>query len=413
MKETMIERKYIFMTVDLNNKEYKYVLVGGGMGAGFATLGIREHDETGSILIISRETHVPYERPALTKKLWRDEDFKEEDIKIGAAEEANVDFALERNVVDVSPADKTVTLENGDVVGYESLLLSTGGEPNAIEGPEDENVFTFRELVDYRKLRQRSKENQHVIIVGGGYIGSELADSLTQNNTQVTMVFPGDQLGEDMFPEELLEEYNKLFTDRGVKLLSGKKANRYRREDGQLTLELEDGSEVTGDSIVLGLGVKPRLELPKKAGLEISQNGVVVNEKLQSSDENIYVAGDIATYPDQILGRQRIEHVDHARNSGQQVGAIMAGADDIYDHTPYLYSMIYDLNWEAIGTLDPSLDTLFDERENGSIVFYLDEGKLAGVLVWNVEVDLDDVRELLDNPPANNDDLIGSLKEQK
>ncbi|HLR92755.1 MAG TPA: FAD-dependent oxidoreductase [Atopostipes sp.] len=401
------------MTVDYHNKTYDYVLVGGGMGAGYATLGIREHDKEGSILILSREDHVPYERPALTKKLWRDEEFKVEDTKIGAEEEENVDFAFERDVVEIAPKEKSITLDNGDVVLYKKLLLSTGGEPRSIDGPEDDNVFTFRELDDYLKLREFSKKDHHVIIVGGGYIGSELADSLTQNDTQVTMVFPQSQLGEEMFPEELLDEYNKIFTSRGVNLIIEKKAERYRREGDQLVLELDDGEEITGDSIVIGLGVDPRIELAQRAGLETANDGVVVNESLQTSDPNIYAAGDIATYPDQILGRQRIEHVDHARNSGKQVGAIMAGGAKAYTHTPYLYSVIDDLSWEAIGTLDPSLNTMFDHREDGDIVFYLDGDELKGVLLWDVEVDLDDIREVLDNPPANKEDLIGLLEEQE
>lgn len=397
---------------DLNNKTFDYILVGGGMGSGFATLGIREHDQDGSILIISNETHVPYERPALTKKLWIDDEFKEEDTKIGAEDEKNVDFAFDREVVKITPEDKTVTLKNGDIVKYGKLLLSTGGEPNSIEGPEDEDVIKFRELDDYRKLRQRSGDNQEVMIVGGGYIGSELAASLSQNNTKVTMVFPQSQLGEDMFPEELLPEYNQLFIDHDVKLMSGRHAESYSREGDQLVLKLDDGSEVKGDTIVIGLGVTPRTKLAEASGLDMSDEGVVVNEKLQTSDENIWAAADIATYPDAILGRQRLEHVDHARNSGQQVGANMAGAEEAYTHTPYLYSMLYSLNWEAVGTLDPSLDTLFDHRDEGALVFYLDEDKLEGVLVWNVEVDLDDVRKILDNPPANKEDLIGAIKEQ-
>ena len=397
---------------DLNNKTFDYILVGGGMGSGFATLGIREHDQDGSILIISNETHVPYERPALTKKLWIDDEFKEEDTKIGAEDEKNVDFAFDREVVKITPEDKTVTLKNGDIVKYGKLLLSTGGEPNSIEGPEDEDVIKFRELDDYRKLRQRSGDNQEVMIVGGGYIGSELAASLSQNNTKVTMVFPQSQLGEDMFPEELLPEYNQLFIDHDVKLMSGRHAESYSREGDQLVLKLDDGSEVKGDTIVIGLGVTPRTKLAEESGLDMSDEGVVVNEKLQTSDENIWAAADIATYPDAILGRQRLEHVDHARNSGQQVGANMAGAEEAYTHTPYLYSMLYSLNWEAVGTLDPSLDTLFDYRDEGAIVFYLDEDKLEGVLVWNVAVDLDDVRKILANPPANKEDLIGAIAEQ-
>ena len=396
---------------DVKDKSYKYVLIGGGMGSGFATLGIREHDKEGSILIVSREQFVPYERPALTKKLWRDEDFTVEDIQIGVEEEDNVDFAPERDVVEISPKDKTVTLENGAVVSYEKLLLSTGGEPRTIEGPKDENVFAFREEDDYLKLRNLSQKNQHVIIVGGGYIGSELADSLAQNDTKVTMVFPQSQLGEGMFPDELLSEYNALFEDRGITLMNGKEANRYRRNGDELVLELEDGTELTVDAIVIGLGVEPRIELAKKAGLETSDDGVLVNERLETSEPDIYAAGDIATYPDQILGRQRIEHVDHARNSGKQVGEIMAGGKEAYTHTPYFYSDISDLSWEAIGTMDPELETLFDEREDGKIVFFIEEGVLKGVLLWNVEVDLDDVRELLDNPPVK-EDLVGKLKEQ-
>ncbi len=397
---------------ELNNQTYDYVLVGGGMGAGFATLGIREQDQEGSILIISNEPHVPYERPALTKKLWIDDEFQEEDTKIGAEDEENVEIVFEREVVKVSPEDQTVTLENGDVVHYGNLLLSTGGEPNTIEGPEDEDVFTFRELDDYRKLRARSGDNQEVLIVGGGYIGSELAASLSQNNTNVTMVFPQEQLGADMFPEALLEEYNQLFTDHGVKLISEVEAESYSREGDQLVLKLNDGSEIKGDTIVIGLGVSPRIKLAKESGLEMSDQGVVVNEKLQTSDENIWAAADIATYPDTILGRQRLEHVDHARNSGQQVGANMAGANEAYTHTPYLYSMLYSLNWEAVGTLDPTLDIMIDERDEGNIVFYLDGDQLKGVLVWNVEVDLDDVRDILDNPPADKEDLMGAIPEK-
>lgn len=397
---------------ELNNQTYDYVLVGGGMGAGFATLGIREQDQEGSILIISNETHVPYERPALTKKLWIDDEFQEEDIKIGAEDEENVEIVFEREVGKVSPEDQTVTLENGDVVHYGNLLLSTSGEPNTIEGPEDEDVFTFRELDDYRKLRARSGDNQEVLIVGGGYIGSELAASLSQNNTNVTMVFPQEQLGADMFPEALLEEYNQLFTDHGVKLISGVEAESYSREGDQLILKLNDGSEIKGDTIVIGLGVSPRIKLAEESGLEMSDQGVVVNEKLQTSDENIWAAADIATYPDTILGRQRLEHVDHARNSGQQVGANMAGADEAYTHTPYLYSMLYSLNWKAVGTLDPTLDIMIDERDEGNIVFYLDGDQLKGVLVWNVEVDLDDVRDILDNPPADKEDLMGAIPEK-
>lgn len=165
---------------------------------------------------------------------------------------------------------------------------------------------------------------------------------------------------------------------------------------------------MSADALVIGLGVEPRIELAEKSGLAVD-DGVIVDEQFQTSDPNIWAAGDIAFYPDAILGKQRVEHVDHARNSGKVVGEAMAGASVLYTYTPYLYSVVFDISWQAIGALDASLDTVIDDRENGKIVFYLQEGELKGVLLWNVEVELDDVRALLAKPE---EPLVGKLKEK-
>jgi NADPH-dependent 2,4-dienoyl-CoA reductase/sulfur reductase-like enzyme len=395
-----------------NERTYRYVIIGGGMVAGYAIKGIRQEDTKGSILVISQEADVPYERPALSKKLWLDDEFTEENIRIGAEDYPDVTFEFKTSVQAIDREAKTIALDDGQTIHYEQLLLATGGEPRMLKGPDDPHVLVFRQWSDYRKLRKFSGPNKRVVIIGGGYVGTELASSLTQNDTQVTMIFPEKALGEGKFPEKIRAEYEATFKNNSVELLSGQMVESYQREGDHLTITTKDGSEIAADTIIIGLGVTPRISLAEDSGLALADGGVKVDGYLQTSDEAIWSAGDIASYPDQILGRQRIEHVDHARNSGELVGRNMAGAHVLYQHTPYFYSMIFDISWQAVGTINPELQTVFDDRDNGTIVYFLDDEQLVGVLIWNVKVDLDDVRDLLANPPADNKTLVGSIKEQ-
>ncbi|MDF8375727.1 FAD-dependent oxidoreductase [Weissella paramesenteroides] len=390
---------------------YRYVIVGGGMVAGYAVKGIRQRDTTGSILVISKEADVPYERPALSKKLWLDDEFTEEDIKVGAETFSEVNFKFDTSVTKINRQDKLVKLDDDTMVHYEKLLLATGGEPKRVKGPEDSHVLAFRDWSDYRRLRKFSGNGQHVVIIGGGYIGTELAASLAQNNTEVTVIFPEQSLGEGKFPEKIRAEYEEAFKENDVAILSGKTVESYDRKDDQLIVKTTDGAKITADTIVIGLGITPNIELAKTSKLDLADDGVKVDEHLQTSDTAIWAAGDIASYPDRILGRQRIEHVDHARFSGELVGQNMAGADLPYQHTPYFYSMVFNISWQAIGSINLELEQLFDQRENGTIVYFLRGNQLAGVLVWNVVVDLDDVRNLIANPPADGK-LVGLLKEK-
>src|SRR5699024_1869982 len=156
------------------------------------------------------------------------------------------------------------------------------------------------------------------------------------------------------------------------------------------------GTAVGGDVLVIGLGAEPRLDLARQAGLEVSE-GVVVDEHLRTSDPAIWAAGDIIEYPDAILGRTRIEHVDHARESGAAAGRAMAGSDAPYDHTPYFYAMVYGVRWEAVGTLDPSLEMLEVHHDTQrSVVHYLDDrGRPVGVLMWQIEGARDAARTVI------------------
>ncbi|MFC6464234.1 NAD(P)/FAD-dependent oxidoreductase [Marinilactibacillus sp. GCM10026970] len=398
--------------MDKEQRYFDYVIVGGGIAAGNAVAGIREADKAGTIGVISADSDRPYERPALSKKLWTDDSFTTDQIFYNVREEHQATLMLETEVTSIDKEAHTVTTDTGDVVKYRKLLLVTGGKPQVIDGPEDDKVFAFRSFEDYTKLRSLSGDHQHVAVVGGSYIGTELAANLALNNTKVTLIYPQNTLGDNRFPEEIAKEYELTYVDHGIEMISKTRAEKYTKEGDKLVLHLDNGNTVEADSIVLGLGVAPVLDLAKDAGLDVD-DGVIVDEYLRTSDPDIYSAGDIASYPDPILGRQRIEHVDHARNSGTAVGKIMAGINEPYDHTPYFYSMIFDISWKAIGTLDLSLDLLIDEVDGGKVVYYLKEDKPVGILTWNVEPDLDKVRELIDNPPASSELLKGAIRNQE
>ncbi|MER2064401.1 MAG: FAD-dependent oxidoreductase, partial [Alkalibacterium sp.] len=256
-----------------------------------------------------------------------------------------------------------------------------------------------------------SGKNQHVIVVGGSYIGTELAADLKLNDTDVTFIYPQKVLGDTRFPLELAKEYEDSYRQAGITLMNDCRAESYSKEGEKLVLKLENGQTVEGDALVLGLGVKPRLKLAEEAELDVD-DGVIVDEYFRTSDPNIYAAGDISAYPDPILGRHRIEHVDHARKSGTAVGKNMAGAEEPYDYTPYFYSKVFDISWKAIGTLDPDLHVFIDHVDDGKVAYYLNDGKPVGILTWNVEPDLDEVRHVLKNPPEKTDDLRGLIRDQ-
>lgn len=392
------------------NQPYDYLIIGGGMVAGYAVKGIREYDQTGSIKILSNDIDAPYTRPALTKKLWTDESFTEDQVSLDTSEEAGVEIDLETDVTAINRDRHTVQLADGTVIGYGKLLLATGSEPAKIEGPETDQVLFFRSWEDYRKLRNYSGNNQHILVVGGGYIGAELAAALVQNNTRATLIYPDNILGASQFPEEIAKEYETTFKEAGVEMISGKRAKSYRMEDDSLVLTLDDGTELSGDAIAFGLGASPRLTLAEESNLKVD-DGIIVDEYLKTEDPDVYAAGDIVSYPDHILGRTRIEHVDHARNSGEAVGKNLAGANEPYTYTPYFYSVVFDISWKAIGTLDPSLDILIDQTDGGKVVYYLKDDKPIGILLWNVEADLDDVRKILSDPPADLSALKGAIHE--
>ncbi|WP_415977111.1 NAD(P)/FAD-dependent oxidoreductase [Rhodococcus sp. 077-4] len=391
---------------------YDYLIIGGGMVADSAARGIRERDTTGSIAILGADSDEPYSRPALSKKLWTDKDFGRDQVSLDTAADTGAEVHTGTRVASVNRSDSSVTTQAGDRHEYGTLLLATGATPTGIELASSPRVVYFRTFADYRALRELTKTADHIAVVGGGYIGTEIAAALSGQGVKVTLVTSDAVLGGHMFPPSLAAAFDKGFAGHGVTVRRGAKVVSGAEASARVQLQLDDGSAVEADGVAFGLGVRPSSELAEAAGLTVD-DGIVVDEFLRTEDVRVYAAGDVASYPDAILGRRRIEHVDNATEMGKAAGRNMAGAAEPYSYTPYFYSDVYDDGYQAIGTLSSSLHTVEDWKSVGKegVVYYLDDDAVVrGVLMWNVWEGLDVARTLLaEKEPQTEQSLRGAI----
>jgi NADPH-dependent 2,4-dienoyl-CoA reductase/sulfur reductase-like enzyme len=369
----------------------KYLIVGGGMTADAAVKGIREHDADGSIVLVGAESHPPYKRPPLTKGLWSGGD--EAKIWKNTAD-AGAEVILGRRIVALDLAAKRATDDQGDDYGYEKLLLATGGTPRRLGGADDQVIY-YRTLDDFRKLKQITEGGASVVVIGAGFIGSELAASLTTSGAKVTMVFPEAGVTSRVLPDGLARFVTGYFREKGVEILS---EDTVASVEGT-TVHTGSGRTLEADAVVAGLGIVPNVELAEAAGLPVD-NGIVVDKygRVDGRDD-VFAAGDVANYPNLVLGGQfRVEHEDHANTHGKLVGANMAGANQPYDHLPLFYSDLFDLGYEAVGEVDSRLatvETWEEPNRKGTIAYVDDAGRPRGFLLWNVWDKVDAARELI------------------
>jgi len=375
-------------------RAYDYLILGGGMSADAAAKSIRKHDEKGTIGLIGAEIHPPYERPPLTKALWTN-DKPVESIDLDT-QRAGLALHLGRTAVALNRGAKTLTDERGDSYRYGKLLLATGARPRTLPF-SGERVIHFRTVDDYRTLRNLAHAGAHIAVVGGGFIGSELAASLTSVGCKVTMLFPGDAIGAGRYPPALSNFLNDYFRDRGVELRTETRVVDGKSNGNGVELALSDGANLSFDAVVAGLGVVPNAELAEKSGLRVT-DGIVVDELLRTSDPSIWAAGDVANFHHVGLDRaMRVEHESAAVGMGHHAGRAMTGVDDPYEVQPFFYSDLFDLGYEAVGLLDARLDIVEDWTQpfREGVVYYLEDGYLRGVLLWNVWGQVDAARELI------------------
>lgn len=385
----------------MSGKTYTYVIVGGGLAGASAVQGIRELDNKGSILIIGGEQHLPYDRPPLSKKLWFGQK-KVEEIFLHPSEFYNqngADLLLGTIATSLNARQKTITDAKGQTFYYGKLLLATGGVPTKllIPGGDSEGICYYRTLDDYLRMRKEATEGKSAVVIGGGFIGSEIAAALAINKIQVTMIFPGAYICSRVFPDYLSRAVQQRFFQRGVNILTGDVPVSFAGDAGRFITMTKAGKRIESDIAIVGIGIKPAVELAQRAGLQTG-NGIVLNEYLQSSDSDIYAAGDNALFPYQVLGQQtRLEHWDCALNQGKQAGRNMAGAQEPFSYMPYFFSDLFEFGYEAVGEVNSDLETFADwQKENDTgVIYYLKDGKVRGAMMCNVWDKVEAARELI------------------
>jgi 3-phenylpropionate/trans-cinnamate dioxygenase ferredoxin reductase subunit len=368
-----------------------YLIVGGGMTGAEAAKAIRERDGGAAVTLVGGEPHAPYKRPPLTKKLWSG---GEESSIWKGTEELGIDLRLGRRIVSLDLAASRAVDDDGAEYAFEKVLLATGGRPRRLGG-NDREVIYFRTLDDYRALRAIAGEGKRVVVIGGGFIGTEIAAALTTNGCAVTMIVPEQWLNARLFPAGLGGFVTEYYRERGVEVLTGETVGSV---DGT-SVTTGSGRTLEADAVVAGLGIVPDTELAEAAGLPV-ENGIVVDEYGRADGrDDVFAAGDVANFPSPVLGGVfRVEHEDHANTHGKVVGSNMAGAGVVYDHLPLFYSDLFDLGYEAVGEVDSHLatvETWEEPNRKGTIVYVDDERRPRGFLLWDTWGKVDAARELI------------------
>ncbi len=387
---------------------YKYLIVGGGMTGDAAVNGIREADPNGSVGLIGAEQDKPYNRPPLSKGLWKGEAL---DSIWRGTENQKVSLHLGRKAQSLDRAKKTVTDDQGNAYTFEKLLLATGATPRRL--PFDDGcVIYYRTVEDYRRLRALTGQGHRFAVIGGGFIGWEIAAALAMNGKEVVMLFPEEAIGGHIYPADLANFLSGYYRQKGVNVAPGSTIAGLKRHGQGATVKTQGQGEYQVDGVVAGIGVTPNVELAQSTGLQVD-NGIVVDEFLRTSDPNIYAAGDVANFSNPALGKRlRMEHEDNANTMGRAAGMAMAGKANPYHHLPFFYSDLFDLGYEAVGEIDSRLETVADWKESHreGVVYYLRDGRVRGVLLWNVWGQVDAARELIAQPgPFQAADLKGRL----
>jgi|GEM_PF-2463493 len=271
-----------------------YIVIGGGMAGDAAIKSLLNEQPDADITLISSEDTLPYARPPLTKGLWTDPETRPGDIMLTPDTYGDsVTVRLARQVEEIDREARRLIDDQGDEYTYEKLLLATGGRPRELPGEKD-GVIYFRTLQDYRDLQRKVALNQRIGVIGSGFIGNELAASLSGQECEVFMILPGKGIGAGYFPAGLSHHLNERYREAGVDLVPEQRASRIERSGDHLVICTEEGGRYAADSVVAGLGIEPNLSLAEHGGLEID-GGVKVDARLRTSDPHIYAAGDIAS----------------------------------------------------------------------------------------------------------------------
>ncbi len=329
------------------------MLIGGGVASHYAAEEIRKKDSRGTITIIGEEPYLPYDRPPLSKEFLRgdkplaDMYFEPEDFY----REKEIKTVLKTSVQKLDAQKKIATLSNNDTIVFEKALIATGGRPIKLKlpGADMPGVYYFRNIDDANAIAKEVGPGKRCVIIGAGFIGIEVAATLTQKGANVTVLEAEPRIWSRFTDETMSKYFQDYCTEKGVTFATSQMATEIRGQGRVSSVVTKAGKEIPCDFVCVAVGISPNVELAQQAGLEID-NGVVVSDTMQTSNPNIYAAGDIVNYPDPVFGRRRrVEHWGHAKYCGQVAGLNMAGAVTKYNMVSYVWSDIFDLHLEFAG----------------------------------------------------------------
>jgi 3-phenylpropionate/trans-cinnamate dioxygenase ferredoxin reductase subunit len=383
-------------------REVEYLLIGGGLASAHCAAELRKRGADGSILLAGREPEPPYERPPLSKVYLRAESSRE-DAYVHSGdwyEENGVELLSGCNVMSLDAGARTATLQGDDEVRFEKALLGTGAVVNIlrVDGAENEGIHYLRAFGNSDAIRADAEQAGHVVLIGGSYIGSEVAASLRAQGVDCTMLMMEDVALSRTFGEDAGRWFQGRLEEHGVKIHGGQELEAFEGDGRVRAVVTKSGLSIECDTVIVGAGVRPDTMLAERAGLEVD-NGILCDSKLQASAEGIYAAGDCCSYESVVHGRRiRVEHWDVAMQQGMHAARNMLGEDADYDVVPYFFSDLAD--WASLEYVGPAYE--WDEevwrgdRDEGEFsVWYLKDGRVAGCLSVERSEDLAEARRML------------------
>jgi 3-phenylpropionate/trans-cinnamate dioxygenase ferredoxin reductase subunit len=385
-----------------SDREVDFLLIGGGMASAHCAAELRKRGADGSILLAGREPEPPYERPPLSKEYMRGEASREDAYvnPRGWYEENGVELLTGVNAMSLDPAARTAKLQGGEEVGFGRALLATGAMVNIlrVEGAENEGIHYLRAFGNTDAIRADAEAAEHVVLIGGSYIGTEVAASLTAKGVRCTIVMMEDVALSRVFGEDAGRWFQETLESHGVTVHGGEELEAFEGDGRVKSVLTKSGMAIECGAVVVGAGVRPDAMLAQRAGLEVD-DGIVCDSKLATSAEGIYAAGDCCSYDSVIHGRRiRVEHWDVAMQQGMHAARNLLGEDSDYKVVPYFFSDLAD--WASLEYVGPAAE--WDEeiwrgdRDGGEfLVWYLKEGRVAGALSVGRSEDLAEARRLL------------------
>lgn len=370
---------------------YKYVILGGGLTAGYAAQEfVTQNLPAGELCIVSAEGTLPYERPPLSKSFLAGEE-SPDDLLINRPsfyKDHGIDVKLNTEVTHVD-FDKQALYADDEVIAYENLLIATGSRPRrfSVAGASLSNIFYLRQIEDAQKIRETAKRASKAVVIGGGFIGMEVTAVLQSEGIHTTLIYPEDRVWGQFFTPVMSDFFENYYQEQGVTLMPGQEVNSFIKDDGVLQAITKSGLNIPADMIVAGIGVLPNNELFKDSGLKMTDVGIEVNRYLQTNLPNVWAAGDITHYRDVLYERQlNIEHWDNAVEQGRHAARGMLGQNQPYEHVPYFFSDVFDLSYEFWGNTAGAAETVYrGDVENGrfSSWWLAENGRLLAAFVMD------------------------------